>query len=85
MHLNLLNCDNCSVIAGMNQTQLILTRMNSSILLFLLHIDFLQHLGSFDDICDYRGRYWFKILSDHLPDLVDKVLSKPRKRHLLKY
>ena len=30
-------------------------------------------IESFDDIWDHRARYWFKILSDHLPDLVDKV------------
>ena len=30
-------------------------------------------IESLGDIWDHRSRYWFKILSDHLPDLVDKV------------
>ena len=32
-------------------------------------------IESFDDIWDNCARYWFKVLSDHLPDLVDKVWS----------
>ncbi|GJM99356.1 hypothetical protein PR202_ga16447 [Eleusine coracana subsp. coracana] len=28
-----------------------------------------------DEFKDYRARYWFKVLSDHSPDLVDKAVA----------